>query len=116
MQNRTAGGSGVGADCGWSWQQCLQLNSYPDLLTTLLLPQRSSSRPIGGCQGGECGVAQLPLFGGVFQGKAREFSGLVSSELVRSGGAGMGISHLHQSGAAAGEFGDDGGDVARVAG
>ena len=54
------------------------------------------------------------LFGCVFKSEPGEFGSFLSGELVGGGGAGVGIGHLHQSGASAGEFGDDGGDVARV--
>jgi hypothetical protein len=71
---------------------------------------------MGGCQGGERGVPQAALFGGVFEGEAGEFGGFIGGELVGGGGAGVGISDLHQSCAASGEFGDDQRDVAGVAG
>jgi hypothetical protein len=61
-------------------------------------------------------LPHLSPFGGVFEGEAGEFGGFFCGELVGGGGAGVGISHLHQTGAVSGEFGDDHGNVARVTG
>lgn len=71
---------------------------------------------MGGCEGGERGLPQLPFFGGMFQRNTGEFGGFIGGELLGGGGAGVRVDHLHQGSASAGEFGDDGGDVAGVAG
>ncbi len=106
----------VPAPSNETWRQGLQLNSNHDSLSPLAQSQGPARRPMRSQERRCGGIPHLPFFSGVFEGEAGEFGGFFGGKLEGGGGAGARVNHLCQSSAPAGEFGDDGGDVAGVAG